>query len=76
MKKKTIKKILEAAAVVSVAAVMFMLARKAGIAYRGNELWGGELCVPFLIIGGWYAVKGIIRDIRSGLFSAEVDDAE
>ncbi len=66
---RKIKKALEAVAVIAVAGVLFYFSRKAGVAYRGNELWGGEICVPLLVVGGYYSVKGIAKDIRSGLFN-------
>jgi hypothetical protein len=68
------KKWIEAGAVVSAAAVLFVITRKLGVQQRGNTLWGGEICVPFLVIGGWYAVKSIIRDVKSGLFRTEDGD--
>lgn len=68
------KKWIEAVAVVIVAAVLFVITRKLGVQQRGNTLWGGEICVPFLVIGGWYAVKSIIRDVKSGLFRTEDGD--
>lgn len=68
------KKWIEAGAVVSAAAVLFVITRKLGVQQRGNTLLGGEICVPMLIIGGWYAVKSIVRDIKSGLFRMEDGD--
>lgn len=68
------KKWIEAGAVVTAAAVLFVISRKLGVQQRGNTLWGGEICVPFLVIGGWYAVKSIIRDVKSGLFRTEDGD--
>jgi hypothetical protein len=62
------KKMIEAAIVVAVAAGAFVLARRLGVEQRGNTLIGGEVCVPLLIVGGWYAVKSIIKDIKGGLF--------
>lgn len=68
------KKWIEAGAVVTAAAVLFMITRTLGIQQRGTTLWGGEICVPPMVIGGWYAVKSVIRDVKSGLFRMEDGD--
>lgn len=58
--------IIEAAIVIMAAAALFVLARAIGVAERGNTLYGGEVCVPFLVIFGWYGIKSIINDIKGG----------
>ena len=71
------KKLLEAAIVTIIAGGLFLLTRKAGIAYRGNTLWGGEICVAPLVFLLWYGGKSIVKDIKSGLFTvteADYDD--
>lgn len=71
------KKLLEAAIVTLIAAGLFLLTRKAGIAYRGNTLWGGEICIAPLVFLLWYGGKSVVRDIKSGLFTvteADYDD--
>lgn len=59
---------IEAAIVTAATVVLFAVCRKIGVQQRGNTLIGGEVCVPLLIVGGWYAVKSIIKDIKGGLF--------
>lgn len=58
------RKITEAIIITTVAIALFGLARIAGVAERGSTLWGGEIMVPFFVIGGWYGVKSIIKDIK------------
>ena len=65
---RKLKAALEAITVISVAGVLFCLSREAGIEFRGNTRYGGEVCVPVLTVGGYYFIKGIVRDVRRGLF--------
>lgn len=62
------RRIIEVCIVVAVAGAAFGVARHIAVAERVPALIGGEVCVPLLIVGGWYAVKSIIKDIKGGLF--------
>lgn len=62
------RRLIEACIVVAVAFALFGWARAAGVAARGNTLWGGEIVVPIGVPFLYYATKSIVRDIKGGLF--------
>lgn len=66
--RRSTRRIIEAFIVVSLASISFAIARHIAILQRGNNLIGGEICVPMLVLGAWYGVKSIIKDIKGGLF--------
>ena len=62
LKKKVVKKLIEWAFVLTCTIVLFVFARHAAVAWRGNDLWGGE--VLMLTLPAFYAmVKSVVRDL-------------
>lgn len=60
--KRNILKAVEWGLVAVVTAILFVVARKAAIEFRGNTLWGGEILI--LMLPAFYAMaKCMIRDI-------------
>ena len=64
--KRSVRRAIEFVLVIAAAIVLFVIARKIGVAERGNTLYGGEICVPFLVVFGWYGVKSIVKDVKGG----------
>lgn len=70
--KRVLWRVVEFAALVAVSAMAYKYARAAGVQFRGNELYGGEVCVPPFILGGWYGMKVFIRDIKEWMKNEDV----
>ena len=65
MTKRVRRALIEALCVAAATAVLFWLARCAGVAERGNMLWGGEIVVPVIVPALYYIIKGAVRDVRA-----------
>lgn len=65
--KKINRSVFEIVITVILAAAIFLLAHNAGAAQRGNNLIGGEIFLPFLVLFGreiWAGIKAPFQIIK------------